>query len=102
MLDHRLFLGLPLTESFLQQFRQIPQPLKEAFIQDQSPDYLQQIENEGVTYLGKYIDTPYEMSALESLQTHVYSLLQRVIPDFPYADQPLFLLALPPSHDERK
>ena len=96
MLDHPLFLGLPLSESYLQKLNQLPLPLMEAFIQDQSSDYLQQIESDGVRYLGKYVDTPYEMAAFDSLQTHIYSLLKRLIPDYPYEQHPLLLLAPSP------
>lgn len=97
MSDHPLFVGLPLTETYLRELQNLPPALIKTFIQDQSADYLQQIECDGVFYLGKSLETPYDMAALDALQTNVYSLLKKLIPDYPYEQHPLLLLPLP-SH----
>lgn len=94
MSDQRLFLGLPLSHSYLQELKKIPLPVRETFIQEQPSDYLQQIEQEGVFYLGKSIDSPYDMASIDSLQTHIYSLLKKLISDYPYDQHPLLLLPL--------
>lgn len=94
MFDHTLFLGLPLTDTFLRKLNQLPLPLVETFIKDQSSDYLQKIESEGVVYLGKCIASPFDMAGLESLETNITSLLKRLVVDFPYEEHPLLLLAL--------
>lgn len=93
MSSHPLFLGLPLTGSLLQKFQQLPLSLKEAFVQHQSADYLQQIEYEGVSYLGKCINPPFELTGLDALEIHIQSLLKKLIPD--YSDQETNLLLFP-------
>ena len=95
MSDHPLFVGLPLTESYLHELKKLPPALINTFIKGQSAEYLQQIECDGVLYLGKSLETPYDLAALDSLQTHVYSLLKKLIPDYPYELHPLLLLPLP-------
>lgn len=92
MLDQRLFLGLPLTPSYFDQLKKLPPPLLATFIQRESPDYLQEIESEGIKYLGKYLDSPFDMANLDSLETNIYSLLKRLIPDYSYEEHPLLLL----------
>ena len=94
------FLGLPLSDSYRQKLDAISPSLKALFIQEQSSDYLLQVDFQGVTYLGKYLETPYEMSALDSLQTHIYSLLQKLLPEVRKEEQTLLLLALPPRQAE--
>ena len=94
MSDQRLFLGLPLNESYHRELKKIPLPVKETFIQEQPSDYLQQIEKEGVFYLGKSMDSPYDMASIDAFETHVYSLLKKLIPDYPYDQHPLLLLPL--------
>jgi hypothetical protein len=99
MFDHQLFLGLPLSESYQQELAQLPAPIRAAFIQSQSSLYLQQIENEGTIYLGKSLGPLVELSALESIQAHIYSLLKKLVPHYSYDKHPLLLFALcfPPS-----
>lgn len=94
MFEHCLFLGLPITESYLHQLKKLSPELIEIFIQNQSSEYLQKREYCGISYLGKCMETPYEMAALDFLQTHVYSLLKKLIPDYPYDQHPLVLLPL--------
>lgn len=94
MSDQRLFLGLPISDTYLQELKELPLPVRETFIQEQPSDYLQQIEREGVFYLGKSIGSPYDMASIDSLETHIYSLLRKLIPDYPYDQHPLLLLPL--------
>lgn len=97
MFQYHLYLGLLVDDSFLKELRQLPPGLHDLFIQNQDSTYLQQIEFEGKTYLGKYLGTSIETSLLDALQVNIYSLLKRLIPHYPYDQHPLLLLAVPSS-----
>jgi hypothetical protein len=94
MFDTTLFLGFPLTDPFQQELYRLPSVERELFIQIQPSPYLQQIENEGIIYLGKCVGPSIEIGSLDALQSHIYSLLKKLIPHFPYELHPLFLMAL--------
>lgn len=89
--DYQLFLGFLLTEPFLAQFNLVSSDLKSVFIH---PQYLQLIQLEGQTYLGKYLGARVEYPALELMQANIYSLLRRLIYDYPYEQFSLVLLAV--------
>jgi hypothetical protein len=95
MFDTILFLGFPLSDSYQRELQQLPSAERELFIQKQVSPYLQQIEDKGIVYLGKSLGSSIEMTALESMQSHIYSLLRKLIPHFPYEQHPLLLLAIP-------
>lgn len=95
MFDYQLFLGLPLSDSYQQELRQIPASTRDVFIQSQSSPYLQQVESEGTLYLGKYLGSSIEVASLDSLQAHIYSLLKRLVSHYSYEEHPLLLLVLP-------
>jgi hypothetical protein len=93
--DTILFLGFPLSDAYQKRLLELSSIERELFIQKSSSPYLQEIENEGILYLGKYLGSIIEMAALETLSFHVYSLLKKLIPQFPYEQYPLLLFALP-------
>jgi len=94
MFETVLFLGIPLSSSYQLLLDQLPLAERELFISSSDSSYLQKVENNGGEYLGKYLEQPVDMSTLELSNAHVYSLLKKLIPHFPYEDHPLFLLAL--------
>lgn len=94
MFDYQLFFGYPQSDSFYRTLDQVSPALRALYIQSDPSSYLQQIEYEGVTYLGKLVDVPIEVETLEALETHIYSLLKCLVPQYSY-EQPLLLLALP-------
>ena len=93
--DTVLFLGFPLSPSYHQALDQVPMAEREVFIQTGDSPYLQKIEREGIEYLGKYLGSSIDMTALDLSHAHVYSLLKKLNPHFPYEESSLFLLALP-------
>ncbi len=94
MFDYQLFFGYPQSDSFCSELKQVAPSLRALYIQNDPSAYLQEIEHEGVLYLGKFINTPIEVETLEGLQAHIYSLLKCLVPHYTY-QQPLLLLALP-------
>jgi hypothetical protein len=91
-LDYQIFLGIPLDSLFQAQLKQVPPPLHALFIH---PEYLQQVEYAGQSYLGKVLDSLIEIQTLDSMEANIYSLLARLVAD--YQKKPLVLLALPKS-----
>jgi hypothetical protein len=86
----RLFIGFPIEGTFSQLLDQVNPTLKKTFIQSEG-DYLQEIGHEGRRFLGKSVEGPYEVDALELCQENVYSLLRKLAPEFPFEDHPLVL-----------
>jgi hypothetical protein len=95
MTHSSLFFGFRVPESYQEELLKLPSVEKELFIQSQVSPYLQQIEHEGRLYLGKSLGPSIEMANLDSLHSHIYSLLKKLVPSFPYEQHPLLLLALP-------
>jgi hypothetical protein len=98
MIDTQLFLGLPLSDSYQQELSRQPASVRELFIQLHSSPYLQQLESEGILYLGKYLGSSVEFATLDVVQAHIYSILKKLIPHYSDEEQPLLLLALSSSH----
>lgn len=95
MFETELFLGFPLSESFQQALTLLPETERALFIQNKPSPYLQQIESDGKLFLGKSLGASLELSALEACNSHILSLLKKLVPSFPYEHHPLLLLALP-------
>lgn len=95
MFNTQLFFGLPLEDFYQHALDQLSLSERELFIQNQHSPYLQQIESEGILYLGKYLGSFIELTTLDSLQAHIYSLLNKLVPNYPYKQHPLLLLAIP-------
>jgi hypothetical protein len=94
--DHYpLFFGFLLSPAYQDKLAQLPESIRSSFIQKTVSPYLQQIEYEGKTYLGKSLGHSIELTALEGMESHIDSLLRYLIPDYPYENCPLVLLALP-------
>jgi hypothetical protein len=91
--DYQLFLGFPLSDIYLSQLSQLSPELCSVFIKNHS-DYLHQVEIEGKIYLGKYLGPFVDFSSLELIQNNIYSLLKRLIANYPYESYPLVLLAV--------
>jgi hypothetical protein len=93
-IEHQLFLGLPLSDSYLKELKKLPPYIQNLFIQPHSSDYLQRVESKGIVYLGKCLGSFIKLADIETLQIHIYSLLKRLISDYPYEQVPLLLLPI--------
>jgi hypothetical protein len=45
-------------------------------------------------YFGKFANANLTMSALELLEKNVYSLLKKIVPDFPYEETALYVFPI--------
>lgn len=101
-----LFLAFQVTDLYQEQLDKISSSERDPFIQKQALNQkmlfreeenlcLQEFENEGIKYLGKYLGPSTDMEKLTLSSLHLYSLLKKWAPSFPYDDHPLLLIALP-------
>lgn len=95
--DYQIFLGFPVNPSFQEQLKQVSIELVSTFIQDH-PDYLQRIEHRGIPYLGKGIGSLVDCASVDLIQENIYSLLKRLVPDYPYQEHALILFAIETSN----
>ncbi|MFI0434143.1 MAG: hypothetical protein ACH350_00250 [Parachlamydiaceae bacterium] len=95
MFDTQLFLGFLLFDTYLVKLRSLSDSERALFIQHEDPAYLQLVVNQGVEYLGKYLGQSVDMATVDLSSSHIYSVLRKLVPDFPYKDHPLVLFALP-------
>lgn len=93
MLDSQLFFGFPVDSTYQALLDKKSPSLLSLFIKDH-PDYLYYIEERGTRYLGKKIGPRLEVSKLDLNQNHIYSLLKRLVPEYPYETIPLALFAV--------
>ena len=93
MFDYFLFFGYPLDEDYREKLERTPLAIRNIFIQG-SDEYLQCIEREGISYLGKSLGQCIDRSAIELAQAHIMSLLKRLVPDYCYHQDSMLLLAV--------
>lgn len=89
-LEAELFLGFPVDELYSNQLKSINPHIKSQFIQE-GDVYLQEIVHQEMRYIGKFVGNIVEYKQLELLETNIYSILKRVVADFPYEETPLYL-----------
>ena len=92
-----LFLGFPLPPSFVEASKLSPEKM-ELFISDRPDSYLKDLTIEGIRYFGKFAEDPAFISDLFLLEKNIYSILNKIVPDFPCEDTPLVLLAVPSNN----
>lgn len=92
--DNTLFIGFPLSEDYQFELDQVPSAVKGIFISDHPSDYLQKVTREGIVYLGKKVESPFDLMQSDSTKANIFSLLNKLVPDYPYDEQSLYLMAL--------
>ena len=97
MFDAALFLGFPVDMAYLKAIEAVDPNLKAYFLNCQNGDYLCEVNHEGIRYLGKFAGQISNISDLGLLQNHIYSILRRVAPHYPYETIPLVLFSLSKS-----
>lgn len=95
MFESRLFLGFPIQEEFQKKLQEIDPEILQIFICPQS-DYLEQAAFKETVYLGRYVNDVTNLQSLDQLEANVYSLLKKIIPDYPFEKTPLLLFPLSP------
>lgn len=88
-----LFYGFPLDEAFMEQFRKVNPEISTMFIQDSS-DYLQKISFNNQSFIGKNIGRVTDIDSLNLTQTHILSILNKLVPNYTYKSNVLVLFPL--------
>jgi hypothetical protein len=88
----QLFLGFPINTLFAEKLAEIPSEILKFYICE-GDNYLKKIEKHGICYLGKNVKNCVEFPTLQLLETNIYSLLKKIIPNYPYHNTPLVILA---------
>jgi hypothetical protein len=96
MLDDQIFFGFSFYPEEIKNLRIISNIEYDYFLQDGSVCCIQY---EGNTYIGKYLGDYANTSAIDLLEKHIYSVIQRLIPNFSLGMYSLsfFLIPLFPS-----
>lgn len=89
-----LFFGFPVEGLFALAFQSVSLEMRALFIRPEG-DFLRQHTRKGVLYLGKEVDSITNLADLELLQNHIYSVLKKLLPDYPCTSTPLLLFAYP-------
>lgn len=88
-----LFLGFPVDGHFKDLLLRVNPDVSAMFIQNKS-DYLQQITLHDRDFLGKNLGQIIDISSLNLIQTHILSILKKIIPNYNYDLNSLLLFPL--------
>lgn len=98
MIELDLFLGFPVDRNFQERLQEIKPELLSLFI-GPDPAYLQELSSEEGYFLGKKIGKEIDLENLRLAEENIYSLLKRLLPDYPVKDVSLILFPVP--HEQR-
>lgn len=94
MFQYHLFLAYPVNSEYHAKLAIVAEGIRALFIQNNHQDYLQSLEYQGQSYLGKNLGSVVDFHGLDASISNLISLLQRLIPDVSYHHKDLFLLAV--------
>lgn len=92
-LEPSLFLAFPVSHELEQTFAKTNPELLAVFTKG-GDSYLEERRVGRMRYLGKALGSVASLSTIELAQENIYSLLERIHPEFPYRRQPLILMGL--------
>jgi hypothetical protein len=90
LVDLQLFFGVPLTEDLEKSLGQVSLKFREVFIQP-TEEYLREITHRDQRYIGKFIGDFADLPQLELAETHIYSILSKLVPNYPFKSLPLIV-----------
>ena len=93
MLNLELFVGFPVDSLFAKELDKANSSVVSTFIQD-AGDYLHDYTHNDIRYLGKRAGRNLTLTQLDLLENNIYSLLRKIVPDFPYDETPLYLFPI--------
>jgi hypothetical protein len=92
--ESSLFLGLRLSGVTQHLLNQMNSRQRKVFINNEGP-YLRAVLHEEYLYLGKYAGDKADLAKLKLLESNIYSILNKLIPNFSFQQHPLELLVIP-------
>lgn len=89
----RLFFGFLQDTTFKEQFLSLDPAFKSLFIQAED-SYLQEYSCKEGVFLGKCLGKKSDLPKLEALSLNIYSLLKKLVPNYPYESSKLWLITV--------
>lgn len=93
MLTLELFVGFPVDSLFAKELDKTNPNVVSTFIQE-AGDYLHDYTHNDIRYLGKHAGKNLTLIQLDMLEINIYSLLRKIVPEFPYDETPLYLFPI--------
>jgi len=90
-----MFLGFLVTPAFADQLEAVPRALRDNLIGKERSSYLSETIYKGDHYIGKDLSGVFTTASLDLSAAHIYSVLKKVVPNFPYECHSLFLFSFP-------
>lgn len=90
MYSAQLFLGFPVDKTFAMALQKANPAILAIFIQD-NENYLREITWQDTRYFGKYVGKAADLNTLDMLEANIYSLLKKLVPEYPCLQVPLTL-----------
>lgn len=94
LIQSKLFLGFLVDQDFSLALSQHSQEYLSLFINEEGP-YLQSKALADKSYLGKIVNNESPLSELDLIETNIYSILKKLVPNYPYQESSLVLFAIP-------
>ena len=60
--------------------------------------YLEEVDFQGIRYLGKYVNNEEPLANLDLLEANIFSILKKLVSEYPYQDTHLVLFTIPHYH----
>lgn len=96
MYSVKLFLGLLITDELHSALSEVDRKILSLFVGSEE-NYLKEIKKNEKQYLGKCIDKPIDLPSLDLLQKNIYSLLKKIVSDYPFEKKSLVLFSIQAS-----
>lgn len=94
MFNTVLFLGFPVEDIFKMSLSHVDKNILDVFISENG-EYLNKIIYRNQVYLGKFAGQIVDYDGLVLLETHIYSLLKKLVPDTKYHYKKTRLILFP-------
>ncbi len=95
MEGNTLFLGFPVDRLFEEELNKINPDLVKYYIKKESNDYLIDTQHQEMRFFGKNLDKIATVDEVNQLGENIYSILKKIVPDFPYMEVSLYLFPTP-------
>lgn len=82
-----IFLGFPIDPLYKEQLEKV-NPARRGFILEEG---LEEISHEGLIYLGRTVGEKVTLCEISLLEAHIFSLLKKLVQNFPYDETALYL-----------
>lgn len=99
MYSVKLFFGVPISGEIAAKLSLVNPDLLSLFVQNED-HYLREAVIQNQRYMGKSIENAVDLASLELLQANIFSLLKKILPDYPIEKHPLILLPLQDANEQ--